>query len=134
MHEDLEGILARVASGELTPDEAEPMIARATTGSAEADNVERPEARAHTTRPYRSPDIVGDRGPRRAVRLQVTESGRSVVDLRIPMNLASLAGSVVPGLANAHVERIRDAIRAGDIGPVLEIRDEDGDGVIISTE
>ncbi|CAN5715443.1 hypothetical protein BH18CHL1_BH18CHL1_04370 [soil metagenome] len=133
MHDDLETILRLVAAGELSPEEADPKIARATGASAgehpreespQADGIVEQRASAGGTDPR----------PRRAVRLQVTEHGRSVVDLRIPMNLASLAGSVVPGLATAHVERIRDAIRAGEVGPVLEIRDEDGDGVIISTE
>lgn len=133
MDDDLEWILRRVAAGELAPEEAEPMIAHATSGSAGED-----PAAHEPQRKEASPAQTGagrtDARPRRAVRLQVTERGRAVVDLRIPMNLASLAGSVVPGLGNAHMDRIRDAIRAGDVGPVLEIRDEDGDGVIISTE
>lgn len=62
------------------------------------------------------------------------EGGRAVVNLRIPMSLAGLAGSVLPGLSNDHAERLRDAIRSGTVGRILEVQDEDGDGVIISTE
>lgn len=133
MDDDLETILQRVADGELTPDEAEPMIADA-TGRPVREDPEADERRPYEPSPTQATIGRNDARARRAVRLQVTESGRSVVDLRIPMNLASLAGSVVPGLANAQMERIREAIRAGEVGPVLEIRDEDGDGVIISTE
>lgn len=133
MDDDLETILRQVAAGELTPEEAEPMIARA-TGALDRELPPEDEHRVDDATQQRASAGQSNARPRRAVRLQVTEHGRSVVDLRIPMNLASLAGSVVPGLASAHVERIRDAIRAGEVGPVLEIRDEDGDGVIISTE
>lgn len=118
MTDQLDTILRRVAAGELTPEEAEAMLPPDPPHPMDA-----PRPMRHDQTPAK-----------RVVRLQVTERGRSVVDLRIPMNLASLAGEAVPGLATAHMERIRDAIRAGEIGPVLEIRDEDGDGVIISTE
>jgi hypothetical protein len=49
------------------------------------------------------------------------------------MSWASLA-NVVPGLSRLQSDRIRDAIRSGSVGPILEVQDEDGDGVIISTE
>jgi len=57
-----------------------------------------------------------------------------MVDLRIPIGLAGLAGAVVPGLSGPQAERIREALRSGRVGPVLEVMDERGDGVIISTE
>ena len=57
-----------------------------------------------------------------------------MVDLRIPIGLAGLAGAVVPGLSGPQAERIRDALRTGRVGPVLEVVDEHGDGVVISTE
>ena len=133
MDDHLELILQQVADGRLTPAEAEPMIAQATGQSPPQPGTDDGVGERDTT-PAMASDRRSDAQPRRAVRLQVTERGRAVVDLRIPMNLASLAGSVVPGLASAHVERIRDAIRAGEVGPILEIQDEEGDGVVISTE
>ena len=57
-----------------------------------------------------------------------------MVDLRIPIGLAGLAGAVVPGLSGPQAERIRDALRTGRVGPVLEVLDDHGDGVVISTE
>jgi hypothetical protein len=40
----------------------------------------------------------------------------------------------VPGLSGSQSERIREALRSGEVGPILEVVDERGDGVIISTE
>lgn len=112
--DELQAILQQVADGRLTPEEAEALLGGAMREPA-------------------STEPAGT-GPRRAVRLQVTERGRTVVDLRIPMSIASMAGSVVPGLASAQMERLGDAIRGGEVGPILEIQDERGDGVVISTE
>lgn len=130
MTEDLEIILARVAAGEITAEEAEPLVAAAVDGASDqidgasgpADGSAAPAALDPGTRPQRN------------VRLQVTERGRAMVDLRIPIGLAGLAGAVVPGLSGPQAERIRDALRTGRVGPVLEVVDEHGDGVVISTE
>ncbi len=116
MTEGLETILARVASGEITAEEAEPLVAAA---------VEQPR--------QTEPSDAGPRA-RRTVRLQVTERGRAMVDLRIPIGIAGLAGALVPGLSGLQADRLRDALRSGRVGPVLEVVDEDGDGVVISTE
>jgi hypothetical protein len=64
----------------------------------------------------------------------VAGDGRRIVDVRIPMGLASLAGRFVPGLGDPHLERLQQAIRNGEVGTILDVRDEDGTGVIISTE
>jgi hypothetical protein len=117
MPDELESILRRVASGELTPEQAEPLVA-AVAGSS----------------PRTAPPPPAAPAAQRSVRLQVLEDGRAVVNLRIPMSLASLAGNVVPGLSGPQAERIREAIRSGIVGTILDVRDEDGDGVIISTE
>lgn len=144
MTEDLEIILARVAAGEITAEEAEPLVAAAVDGAPDQiDGTPRPAAGAPrpgagTPRPPEAPapPAVLDPGtrPQRNVRLQVTERGRAMVDLRIPIGLAGLAGAVVPGLSGPQAERIRDALRTGRVGPVLEVLDEHGDGVVISTE
>lgn len=150
--------LRRVASGELSVEDAEPLIAAASHRESAADQgtvpgsrpfaPPRPPAPPSAPRPPQAPSApAGDAdasgtgarresgGPaRRIVRLQVMEGGRSVVNLRIPMGWAGIAGSVLPGLSNEHAERLRDAIRSGTVGRILEVQDEDGDGVIISTE
>ncbi len=137
MTEDLEIILARVAAGEITAEEAEPLVAAAVDGAP--DQIDgTPSPGAGTPRPPEAPapPAALDPGtrPQRNVRLQVTERGRAMVDLRIPIGLAGLAGAVVPGLSGPQAERIRDALRTGRVGPVLEVLDEHGDGVVISTE
>lgn len=57
-----------------------------------------------------------------------------MVNLRVPMNIASLASAFVPGLSDEHGERIRAAIAAGARGPILDIGTEDGDRVLIISE
>jgi hypothetical protein len=136
MTDDLDTILARVAAGEISAGEAEPLVAVA-VGMAEnaPADVATDDARVDDA-PVDDPAPAPAPGPRpqRNVRLQVTERGRSIVDLRIPMGLAGLAGAMVPGLSGPQAERIREALRSGRVGPVLEVLDERGDGVIISTE
>ncbi|MEJ7754764.1 MAG: hypothetical protein WKF38_06235 [Candidatus Limnocylindrales bacterium] len=130
MTDDLEIILARVAAGEITAEEAEPLVAAAVDRASDlVDGTPRPAEGP-------APPAALDPGtrPQRNVRLQVTERGRAMVDLRIPVGLAGLAGAVVPGLSGPQAERIRDALRTGRVGPVLEVLDEHGDGVVISTE
>ena len=141
MAEDLDAILRRVASGELTPEEAEPLVNAATAvdGKRAVDTEAGRAAGSDRTigRPGEPPAATASTqstGPvQRTVRLEVLENGRTVTTLRIPMSWASLA-NVVPGLSHLQADRIRDAIRSGSVGPILEVQDEDGDGVIISTE
>jgi len=74
-----------------------------------------------------------DDDPASVLRVQVTESGRVVVNLRIPLSLGRAAISQVPGISEATSDRIREAIEAGIKGPILEA-DDGGDGVRISIE
>ncbi len=147
MPEELDSILRRVASGELTPEEAEPLVAAATAARRTAPQGEPGTRSGSGPSSAGSERAGGPRGPwsswsqagpgdppRRTVRLQVFEGGRVVVNLRIPMSWAGLAGSVLPGLSVANAERIREAIRSGEVGTILEVHDEDGGGVVISTE
>lgn len=71
----------------------------------------------------------------RHLRIRVTERGRQVVNLRIPIGLVDTALRFVPGIAGDQAERIRDSVRAGVIGPILDVEDPDGEGgVLISVE
>jgi hypothetical protein len=127
MPDDLDAILQQVAAGDLSPEMAEQLI--------DALHRHHPQSPRPPSAPPPPPaaDPPAER-TRRVVRLQVTEGGRSVVNLQVPMTWAALAGSVLPGLSNENADRLRDAIRSGTVGRILEIQDEDGDGVIISTE
>lgn len=74
-------------------------------------------------------------GRGRQLRIRVTERGRQVVNLRIPIGFVETALRFVPGLGGDQAERIRDSVRAGAIGPILDVEDPDGQGgVLISVE
>jgi len=117
--EALESVLRLLADGRLTAEEAGPIID------------------ALDGRPSGSGDAAGsepgDDSRARILRVQVTEDGRTVINLRIPLSLGRAAISQVPGLSEATSDRIRDAIEAGVKGSILEV-DDAGDGVRISIE
>ena len=127
MPDDLDAILREVAAGHLSPDQAEQLIEA-------LHRHHRPATPPPPSPPPPPPADPPSERSRRVVRLQVTEGGRSVVNLQVPMSLAALAGTVLPGLSNENADRLREAIRSGTVGRILEIQDGDGDGVIISTE
>jgi hypothetical protein len=79
-------------------------------------------------------DLTGA-GRGRQLRIRVTERGRQVVNLRIPIGFVETALTFVPGLGGDQSQRIRDAVRAGAVGPILDVEDPDGEGgVLISVE
>jgi hypothetical protein len=118
----LDHVLRLVAEGRLSADEAGPIL-DALDGSS--------------TRASDAPDdATGGRdgdGPARALRVEVTEAGRTVINLRIPLSLGRAAITRVPGISEATSDRIREAIEAGIRGPIVEV-DDGGDGVRISIE
>ena len=121
MSDALERVLDLVASGRLTAQEAAPLL-DALEGTP-GDPIARPPA----------PEPRSDE-PASAVRIEVTESGRKVVNLRVPLALGRTAINHVPGLSHATSERIREAITAGLRGPILDVEDDDGDGVRVVIE
>jgi hypothetical protein len=156
MPEELETILRLVAEGKLSPDEASPIIdaltraERATEPPPRRDRFDRRMERAgrRIARAHRRMDdafrhaderldaalegVEGERG--RQLRIRVTERGRQVVNLRIPIGFVDAALGFVPGLGGDQSERIRDAVRSGAVGPIIDVEDPDGDGVLISVE
>ena len=145
MPEELETILRLVAEGTLTPEEAAPII----DALATADR-SRHAATFAKDRIHRHLDSVDARiddafarsegqaarpagGPR--LRIRVTEHGRQVVNLRIPIGFVDAALRFVPGLGGDQADRIREAVSAGAIGPIIDVEDSDGEGgVLISVE
>ena len=121
----LESVLRLVADGRLTAEEAGPILdALEKTGGA------RPTASARPSDESAAPPAGGGR----ALRLEVTEGGRKVVNLRVPIALGRAALSRVPGLSEATSERIREAIEAGITGPILTTDEGTGSGVRIVIE
>ena len=117
--EALDRVLRLVAEGRLTADEAGPILD------------------ALDDRSRVSPDdpVVGrpDDRPGRVLRIEVSDSGRKVINLRVPLVLGRAAISQIPGISEATSERIREAIAAGIKGSIVEV-DDDGGGVRISIE
>jgi hypothetical protein len=152
--DELETVLRLVAEGKLSPEDAEPVIdaiTRARGAEADAyasaddamgrgaqrmhrrmDRVGRRIDRAFERAERRINHIGGGRG--RRLRIRVTERGRQVVNLQIPIGLVEGALQFVPGLGGDQRDRVREAVRAGVVGPILDVEDEDGGGVLISVE
>jgi hypothetical protein len=149
----LEQVLALVAEGRLTAEEAGPILAALD---------ERPGA---TARPDATRGAGADAGPwpgdartaapgdeppggfgfnpppsfdrpsasATSLRLEVRENGRQVVNLRLPIAVGRLALDRVPGLSGEQVERVREAMSSGMRGPILQVEDGDS-GVRIVLE
>lgn len=143
MPDELETILRLVADGRLSPEEAAPII-DALTRAERQEPERRADERAsrHATRAQRRIDrAFALAGPRideaaggRQLRIQVKERGRQRVNLRIPIGFVESAIGFVPGLGGDQADRIRDAVRSGEVGPIIDVEDPDGDGVLISVE
>ena len=119
-----ERVLRLVSDGHLTAEEAGPIL------DALANRPPTPPAPPRAQEPP-----PPEEGPGRALRIQVFERGRAVVNLRVPLALGRAAISRVPGISEQTSDRIREAIAAGIKGPIIEVDDEtDGDGVKISIE
>lgn len=121
----LESVLRLVAEGRLTAAEAAPILdALGVTGPSE-------DAREHAPASGSAASPAG--GPGKALRIEITERGRKVVNLRVPLSLGRAALTRIPGLAEATTDRIREALDAGLSGPIVTV-DDDGDGVRIVIE
>jgi hypothetical protein len=165
MAEELETVLRLVAEGKLTPEEAAPIIEALTRAERPdhhdhigagfdhaferglgrldrlgeridrkvARKIERAQRRVETARARVAEGVAGSGG--RQLRIKVTERGRQVVNLRIPIGFVETALTFVPGLGGEQAHRIREAVRAGAVGPILDVEDADGEGgVLISVE
>ena len=122
MTDPLDDVLRLVATGRLTAEEAAPILDALQAGAeAEATATEASFGRSS--------------GAARAIRIEVSERGRQVVNLRVPLALGRMAIDHVPGLAPDTVARIREALDEGLTGPVLVVDDDqDGGGVRIVIE
>jgi hypothetical protein len=124
MTDALETVLRMVAEGRLTADEAAPLIAALQDRGG-----------GTTPTPSATSGQPADRGQARQVRVEVTERGRNIVKLRVPVALGQAAIGYVPGISANDAERIREALALGLTGQILEVVDDDGDsGVRIVLE
>lgn len=128
----LDQVLELVASGRLTADEAAPILAAldASPEPAMPRAVPPPDA-ASDLPPFGAPP---EQGTATALRVEVRDGGRQVVNLRLPLAVGRFALDRVPGLSSEAADRVRDALRVGMRGPVLEVDEGQGSGVRIVLE
>jgi hypothetical protein len=131
MSDALDRVLQLVAEGRLTAEEAGPILealertpkagSQATDGAAFAAGVDG------------DPGTDAGRSVRFA-RVEVRESGRRVVDLRVPISLGRFALARIPGLSSQQIADVEQAVSSGARGPIFDVEDVDGDGVRIVLE
>ena len=121
-------VLRLVAEGRLTAEEAAPILDALDRASDAADGPEPAAARDDA-----GAGSASDDRPARALRIQVSDGGRSVLNLRIPLSLGRAAFAQIPGITQVTSDRISEAIAAGVKGPILDL-DDGADGVRISIE
>jgi hypothetical protein len=119
----LERILRLVSEGRLTAEEAAPILDA--LGAADRFQAEARTAEQAAT--------TGESSPRFA-RIEVRDSGKRVVDLRIPISLGRFALGRVPGISPEQIADVERAVASGTRGPILDVEDADGDGVRIILE
>ena len=127
MADALEQVLELVAEGRLTAAQAAPILdalnaVDEATGAAPGDDSGVDDRPAGT-----------ERGTPTAIRIEVVEGGRRIVNLRIPVSLGRIALDRIPGLSGTHVDLVREALAEGRSGTLLNVDDEDG-GVRIALE
>jgi hypothetical protein len=133
----LEQVLRLVAEGRLTAEEAGPIIAA--LDDRPIGRPARPEPPGGfgpnpppDTRPPGRGAAAEDRSAS-TLRIEVRDHGRLVVNLRLPIAAGRFALDSVPGLSGDQVIRVREALRTGARGTLLEV-DDGGDGVRIVLE
>ena len=150
----LEQVLRLVAEGRLTADEAAPILAaldergQAGVGGRQAPPRQSPPGQSP---PWQDPAGDPGAGPQpdappsgtdgfpegrgaSVLRIEVRDRGRQVVNLRLPIAAGRFALDRVPGLSGDQVTRVREALRSGATGTLLEVDDDAGGGVRIALE
>jgi hypothetical protein len=125
----LADVLRLVAEGRLTAEEAAPILDALELASRGAGQ----PGTAGSREDDPGPAPAADDRPPRALRVQVSDKGRSVLNLRIPLSLGRAAFAQLPGLSQATSDRISEAIAAGVKGSIMDLEDG-GDTVRISIE
>ncbi len=124
-------VLQLVAEGRLTADEAGPILDALDRRPDDADAPTTRTSDRPATEPQPDQPTGGPGG--RAIRIEISDNGRKVINLRVPLALGRAALDRIPGLSEATAERVREAIISGIKGPIVDVDDE-GDGVRIVIE
>ena len=123
----LEAVLRLVADGRLSAEEAGPILDALEARQPARDRSADPD-------PIRGSAAPPAGGPGRALRVEVTEAGRQVLNLRVPIALGRAALQRIPGLSDATSDRVLEAIDSGLTGPIVAVDDRDGGGLRILIE
>lgn len=120
----LERVLRLVAEGKLSADEAAPILAALDDASQNTGRTPGTDARG-ASRTSSDSGATGAADRATTLRIEISENGRRVVNLRLPIAVGRFALDRVPGLSGDQVDRVRDALSSGLSGPVLEVDDDD---------
>ena len=131
MTDPLEQVLQLVADGRLTAAEAAPILDA--LGATDRDGPSDRDQTANAGNSEPADRTASQPGSATAIRIEVTEGGRRIVNLRVPASLGRMALDRIPGLSGANVDLVRQALADGRSGTLLDIDDE-GDGVRIALE
>jgi hypothetical protein len=130
MTDHLAEILELVADGRLSAAEAAPIIDALEALDAEVGPIDEPSP---------GPDAESGSRPDRerttatSIRIEITEHGRKIVNLRVPVSLGRMALDRIPGMTGNNADIVRQALAEGRSGTLVHI-DDDGDGVRIALE
>ncbi len=141
MTDPLERVLQLVSEGKLTADEAAPILDALDRKAKPADVAGPGPGPGFRPGPTFEPGPMSEPGPGngetrspRYARIEVSENGRRVVNLRIPISLGRFALARVPGLSKEQIAEVEEAVSSGAHGSILDVQDADGDGVRIILE
>jgi hypothetical protein len=131
MSDALDEVLRLVAEGHLSAEEAAPVIDALQFADGLATGGDAADASGGAV----DGAAAGPRGRPRVMRLEVSEGGRKVVNLRVPLSLGRMGLDRIPGLSADNLSRIAEALDEGLTGPILVVDDEDeGESVRIVLE
>ena len=119
----LEDVLRLVAEGRLTAEEAAPILAALDDQTAAEPGPARAGSADGDPAPGGEFGEASSEGTGSTLRLEIRESGRQVVQLRLPLAIGRAALDRVPGLSGEQVESVKAALRSGVRGPLLEVDD-----------
>jgi hypothetical protein len=124
----LQQVLQLVADGRLTAAEAGPILDALERAGTAGDAADTQRGSASSGKSKAS----SDGSPARAIRIEVSESGRQVVNLRVPLALGRDVLSRIPGLSETLTDRVREAMASGIKGSIVDVADgNDGVRIII---
>jgi hypothetical protein len=129
MDDALEQVLRLVADGRLTAAQAAPILDALGVADQHGSTADDPPDAESESASRRG----AGRGTPTAIRIEITEGGRRVINLRVPVSLGRMALDRIPGLSVSSVDLVRRALADGRSGTLLNIDDE-GDGVRIALE